>query len=140
MVGFLGIQFFPTTQNESDTVPITDFVLVNTVPKSVKEKLEISCYDCHSNNTQYPWYNKMQPVAWFLKDHIKKGKEELNFNEWTTYSNRRKVSKLRSIIKQIESAEMPLYSYTLVHREAIFSEEDKLMVINYMKSLKDSIE
>ena len=120
LVAFVGIQFVPTERNQSDVVPKTDFMLVNSVPDHIKSKLQTSCYDCHSNNTQYPWYNKVQPIAWFLEDHIKKGKAELNFNEWDSLSNRRKKSKLRSIIKQIENDEMPLDSYTLIHREASF--------------------
>ena len=118
LVAFVGIQFMPTTRNQSDSVPSTDFMLVNNVPENIQKKLQVSCYDCHSNNTQYPWYNQVQPVAWFLEDHIKEGKAELNFNEWDSLSNRRKKSKLRSIIKQIESDEMPLNSYTLIHKEA----------------------
>tara|TARA_R110002126_G_scaffold27328_10_gene91747 strand:- start:404 stop:859 length:456 start_codon:yes stop_codon:yes gene_type:complete len=140
LVAFVGIQFIPTEHNQSDIVPATDFMLVNNVQNKLKSKLQVSCYDCHSNNTYYPWYNKIQPVAWFLEDHINDGKKELNFNEWDTYSERRKNSKLKSIVKQIEGNEMPLFSYTLIHKDAIFSEEDKLMVINYMKGLKDSIE
>ena len=140
LVAFVGIQFIPTTRNQSDTVPSTDFMLVNNVPETIQKKLQVSCYDCHSNNTQYPWYNKIQPVAWFLEDHIKEGKAELNFNEWDNYSDRRKKSKLRSIIKQIESGEMPLDSYTLIHRDAIFSEKEKEAVLNYMKTLKDDLE
>ena len=82
LVGFVGIRFIPTERNQSDTVPESDFMLVNNVPETIQKKLQVSCYDCHSNNTQYPWYNKIQPVAWFLEDHIKEGKAELNFNEW----------------------------------------------------------
>ncbi len=74
-----------------------------------------------------------------MEDHVKYGKEELNFNEWDSYSNRRKISKLQSIIKQVENVEMPLFSYTLTHSDAIFSEKDKMMIINYMMSLKDGI-
>ncbi|CAA0148796.1 MULTISPECIES: heme-binding domain-containing protein [Flavobacteriaceae] len=134
------IQFFPTDKNESYTTPETDFVLVNKVPSEIENQLMQSCYDCHSNNTVYPWYSKIQPAAWFLEDHIKEGKAELNFNEWDNYSDRRKKSKLRSIIKQIENGEMPLDSYTLIHRDAIFSKEEKETVLNYMKTLKDDLE
>lgn len=134
------IQFFPTDKNESYTTPETDFVLVNKVPSEIENQLMQSCYDCHSNNTVYPWYSNIQPAAWFLEDHIKEGKAELNFNEWDNYSDRRKKSKLRSIIKQIENGEMPLDSYTLIHRDAIFSKEEKETVLNYMKTLKDDLE
>jgi len=70
------IQFFPTDKNESYTTPETDFVLVNKVPSEIENQLMQSCYDCHSNNTVYPWYSKIQPAAWFLEDHIKEGKAE----------------------------------------------------------------
>ena len=124
LIVLVGIQFVPTMRNQSDTIPRTDFMLVNDVPETIQKKLQVSCYDCHSNNTQYPWYNKVQPVTWFLEGHIKEGKAELNFNEWDSLSNRRKKSKLRSIIKQIESGEMPLDSYTLIHKDAKFSKEE----------------
>ena len=139
LVAFVGIQFIPTTRNQSDMVPETDFMLVNNVPENIQNKLQVSCYDCHSNNTQYPWYNNVQPVAWFLEDHIKEGKAELNFNEWDSLSTRRKTSKLRSIIKQIENGEMPLDSYTFIHRDAKFSEAEAEEIINWVTQLKNSL-
>ncbi|MEX0995838.1 MAG: heme-binding domain-containing protein [Flavobacteriaceae bacterium] len=139
LVAFVGIQFLPTERNQSDVVPKTDFMLVNDVPVNIQNKLKVSCYDCHSNNTRYPWYNKVQPVAWLLENHIKEGKGELNFSEWDTYSNRRKNSKLKSIINQIEDNEMPLYAYTLIHRNAILSKTEKELVIGYMKQIKSSL-
>ena len=139
LVAFVGIQFVPTERNQSDMDPVTDFMLVNTVSKDIKNKLQVSCYDCHSNNTQYPWYNKIQPVSWILEGHIKDGKEELNFNEWDLLSSRRKASKLRSIIKQIESSEMPLSSYTLIHKDAKFSDREKKELIEWITQLKDSL-
>ena len=135
LVAFVGIQFIPTERNQSDIVPVTDFMLVNKVPNNIKSKLQVSCYDCHSNNTNYPWYNKIQPVAWFLEDHIKQGKAELNFSAWDSLSNRRKSSKIRSIIKQIESNEMPLSSYTKIHSDAKFSENDRNEIIVWIDSL-----
>ncbi|PQJ82894.1 heme-binding domain-containing protein [Polaribacter glomeratus] len=139
LVAFVGLQFVPTALNTSDVVPKTDFMMVNNVPEIIKNKLQVSCYDCHSNNTAYPWYNKIQPVAWILEDHIKKGKDELNFSEWDLLSSRRKASKLRSIIKQIESNEMPLESYTLIHRNALFSLVEKQKIIEYISELKNNL-
>lgn len=139
LVAFIGIQFIPTDRNQSSVVLDTDFMVVNNVPASIENKIQVSCYDCHSNNTAYPWYNKIQPVAWFLGDHIKEGKAELNFNEWDEYSDRRKNSKLRSIISQIEDDEMPLDSYTIIHADAKFSEDEKSEIIEYMAQLKNSL-
>lgn len=137
LVVFVSIQFVPTEINQSNVVPKTDFMLVNNVPNTIKNKLQDSCYDCHSNNTTYPWYNKIQPVAYILENHIKEGKAELNFNEWDSLSNRRKNSKLKSIISQIKDDKMPLSSYTLIHRNSIFSEVRKQEVIEYLTELKN---
>ena len=139
LVGFVGIQFVPTDLNQSDTVPKTDLLLVNNTQENISALLQESCYDCHSNNTEYPWYNKVQPVAWFLEDHINEGKEELNFNEWDAYSNRRKNSKLKSIISQVKDDEMPLASYTLIHKDAKLSNSEKTLIIDYMKNLKETL-
>lgn len=139
LVVFVGIQFVPTTRNQSDVVPKTDFMLINDVPKEIKKKLKISCYDCHSNSTAYPWYSKIQPGAWFMESHIKNGKEELNFNEWADYSDRRKKSKLKSIISQVRDDEMPLNSYTLIHKDAKFNENEKQKLMDWLSSLRDSL-
>jgi len=140
LVALVVIQFFPVDYNQNETVPQTDFMLVNNVPATIEKSLRVSCYDCHSNNTDYPWYSKVQPAAWYLEDHIKEGKAELNFNEWDNLSERRKTSKLRSIISQLEDGEMPLDSYTLVHRDALLSEVNKEAIIDYVNTLKDSLE
>lgn len=139
LIGFVGIQFVPTDLNQNDTVPKTDFLLVNNTQENISAILQESCYDCHSNNTKYPWYNKVQPAAWFLENHIKDGKEELNFNEWDTYSNRRKNSKLKSIISQVKDDEMPLASYTLIHKDAKLSKSEKTLINDYMKNLKENL-
>ena len=139
MIVLVGIQFIPTKRNQSDIVPKTDFMVVNNVPESVMKTIRTSCYDCHSNNTSYPWYNNLQPMTWYLQHHINEGKDELNFNEWDNYSKRRKKSKLRSIISQIEDNEMPLDSYTLLHKEAILSNDSKTELIDYMNLLNDEL-
>ena len=135
LVVLVGIQFVPTERNQTTTVFETDFLLVNNTPDNIGVLLQTSCYDCHSNNTEYPWYNKIQPVTWFIEDHIKEGKKELNFSEWDAYTDRRKISKLKSIISQFEDDEMPLPSYTLIHRDAILSPLEKTLVIDYLKQL-----
>ncbi|WP_369049367.1 heme-binding domain-containing protein [Tenacibaculum sp. UWU-22] len=139
LVVFVGIQFVPTQHNQNDMVPKTDFILTNNTPKNIGDLLKTSCYDCHSNHTNYPWYNKIQPISWFLEKHINKGKSELNFNEWDDYSNRRKNSKLKSIINQIKNGEMPLPSYTWIHKNAVLHKVEKTKIIDYMNQLKDSL-
>ncbi|WP_339757189.1 heme-binding domain-containing protein [uncultured Winogradskyella sp.] len=132
LIAFVGIQFIPTKRNQSDVVPITDIHVIYNVPKQVETIFKTSCYDCHSNNTSYPWYNKIQPVAWLLENHIDEGKSELNFNEFGDYSGRRQKSKLKSIASQIRDNEMPLSSYTIIHQDAKLSEKERELVIQWV--------
>ncbi|TAK62599.1 MAG: cytochrome C, partial [Bacteroidetes bacterium] len=71
------------------------------VPAEVESMLKTSCYDCHSNTTTYPWYASVQPVGWWLADHIKDGKDELNFDEFASYSPRRQYKKFNEIVEQV---------------------------------------
>jgi hypothetical protein len=133
----VGLQFIPTRTNQSTTVPPTDFVKTYNVPEDVKSILAVSCYNCHSNNTNYPWYSRVQPVGWYLENHINKGKEDLNFSEFGDYSARMQQNKLKSMISQVEDGEMPLPSYTFIHREARLSENSKKRLVDYLKTLNE---
>lgn len=139
LVALIGIQFIPITRNQSDIVPATDFIATYNPPKEVERIFRTSCYDCHSNNTEYPWYNKIQPVAMYLEEHIEHGKEEFNFNEFGDYSDRRKKSKLKSIIGQVKKGKMPLESYTLIHRDANISNTEKEKIVSWVSQLQDSL-
>ena len=140
LVVLVGIQFISTRTNQSSEVPSTDFILTYKVPDEVGQTLHTSCYNCHSNNTNYPWYSHVQPVGWFLENHIKKGKAELNFNEFGSYSVRKQKSKLKSMASQIEQDEMPLPSYTLIHRDARLTPESKKLLVDYLNALQDSLQ
>lgn len=137
-IGFVGIQFIPTNRNESDLSYQSDFMQVFDVPQNIQDKLIASCYDCHSNNTKYPWYNKTQPVSWILEGHIEEGKEELNFNEFGNYSSRRQKSKITSIVRQIEGDKMPLSSYVFIHKEAKINETEKKEILQWLTKLKNN--
>ncbi|MEX2427532.1 MAG: heme-binding domain-containing protein [Bacteroidales bacterium] len=139
LVVLMGLQFVPTGFNRSTTVPTSDFVKTYKVPGQVAQMLRTSCYNCHSNNTNYPWYSRVQPAGWFLENHINKGKEELNFSEFGSYSGRKQQSKLTSIISQVEDDKMPLASYTFIHQEARLSVENKRILTEYFKELIESL-
>ena len=131
----LVIQVIPVERNVSTVPPGQSFEKTEKVPANVAAILKVSCYDCHSNNTLYPWYSVLQPGAWFMAQHIKKGKEELNFDEFNNYSKRRKKAKIKSIISQIEKDEMPLRSYRMMHSSARLSAADKMDLIDFFNTL-----
>ncbi len=141
LVTFIIIQFFRTEKNinTNNTAFANDITSVYQLPDMVQSILKTSCYDCHSNNTQYPWYSNIQPIAWWLNDHVVEGKKEINFSEFATYRIGRKYKKIQEIIEQVKEDEMPLASYTLIHRNAILSKDQKLSVINWATSIRDSI-
>ncbi len=132
---FAGIQFIPTNRNQSDIVPATDLMEFYNVPEKVEVIFKTSCYDCHSNNTAYPWYNNIQPVSWIMQGHIKKGKEVLNFSEFGSYSGRKKKSKFKSILSQVKDGEMPLASYAWIHRDAKLSENEKKDIEDWINKI-----
>ena len=140
LVVFIAIQFIRPARNSSKAVQTADVITQFNIPAKVAGVLKTSCYDCHSNNTNYPWYANVQPMAWLLADHIKNGKADLNFNEFGTYSKRRQLSKLKSIVSSIKEGAMPLSSYTLLHQYAKLSKEEQTLVIDWATKTRDSLE
>lgn len=139
-IALLLVQLYPRpSKNISTEITNADIASVHHVGSDVMEVLKTSCYDCHSNNTVYPWYSSIQPVAMFMGNHVAEGKKELNFSEFGNYSIRRKYRKLEEINEQIKEGEMPLSSYTLIHRNAKLNENQKLLVANWVEALRDSL-
>ena len=140
LIIFLLMQLYQPAQNIGFEQDINaNFTKVYNVPKNVEIILRTSCYDCHSNNTNYPWYSYIQPARFFMESHIKEGKENLNFNEWGNYSDRKQNNKLDRIAKQIKSNEMPLTSYTLIHKKATLTATQKREVLDCINKIEDSI-
>lgn len=133
------MQFVQPARNVSGQVMPNDMAKIVAVPSNVQGILKKTCYDCHSNNTDYPWYTSIQPLHWFMNSHIRSGKAELNFNEFGSYAPRRQQNKLRSIENSLKDGTMPLYSYTLIHRNAILTETEKSVLINWVQHSKDSL-
>lgn len=133
------IQVFQPARNHSGQESSVDVTAIVSVPPSVLNILKRSCYDCHSNNTGYPWYSWIQPGAWFMNNHIKKGKEELNFSDFGSYSTRKQANKFKAIANIIHKNEMPLKSYTIIHKNARLSIADKELLIMWATSISDSL-
>ncbi|CAN5486156.1 heme-binding domain-containing protein [soil metagenome] len=133
VVLFLIIQFIPRNYNQQGVTAANDLTQIIPVPENVGLLLKRSCYDCHSDHTDYPLYSWLQPIRLMMDRHVSKGKEELNFNEFGTYSARKQRSKIRAIGEILEEGSMPLSSYTIIHRNAILSKEDKVLLLNWVK-------
>ena len=140
LIVLIVIQFIQPARNKSGQVLATDMAAMYKIPDTVQAVLKVACYDCHSNNTNYPWYTYLQPVGWMLANHIRHGKKELNFNEFGSYTARRQRSKLKAIANQVKDGEMPLNSYTLMHKDARLTREQKQLIMEWVQKTKDGLE
>ena len=134
LVILIGIQFIRPAKNNGSASGPADITHSVTVPQEIMTLLERSCYDCHSNHTDYPWYDLINPVGLWLGHHVKEGKRELNFSEFSNYESRRKNKKLDEIAEQIEKGEMPLKSYTLIHTDAKLTKQQADSLIQWAKN------
>lgn len=138
LVVFVVAQAFrPEKNNSNDTSK--DISNSYVVPENVKTILAKACNDCHSNNTRYPWYAEIQPVAWWINDHVKDGKKHLNFNEFDGYRIARQYKKLEECIEEVKDGEMPLSSYTIIHKDAKLSDDEKQILFTWCEIVRDSI-
>ncbi len=140
LVLFVLIQFYPRSAKNLSSDASRDIAQVHAVPANIQSVLKSACYDCHSNQTTYPWYASLQPVSYWLNDHIVEGKKELNFSEFATYRLSKQFRKLEEINGEVKEGKMPLQSYTLIHTDAKLSADEKLLLASWSQGLRDSMQ
>jgi len=133
------IQFFHPARNKAEGEQPNNVSKLYPVSSEVKNILDKACMDCHSNNTAYPWYSKIQPVDWWMTHHVNEGKRELNFDEFATYNLRRQYHKLEEVMKQVKDNEMPISSYTWIHKDAILTTAEQNGLINWADSIRNEM-
>jgi hypothetical protein len=109
------------------------------IPPQVKEILDRSCRDCHSNNTEWPWYTNVAPVSWWISDHVNEGRKQLNLSEWGKLDRDRQDKKLRQICDEVEDGAMPLSSYLPLHPKAKLSEQDKKTLCDWTAAEREQL-
>lgn len=138
LVVFIVIQFIRPGRNTSGNTA-ADISHFLPVPSEVDQLLTTACNDCHSNTTVYPWYANVQPLAWWLNHHVEEGKQHLNFNEFMNYRIYRQFHKMEEVEEVLAENEMPLSSYTLIHRDAKLDEAQKKILIDWSRTVRDSM-
>ena len=134
------IQFFPAAPVlPGDISPAADISHTVVVPGPVRDIFKRSCYDCHSNQTRYPWYTRIQPVGWLMASHIRKGRDNLDLSSFGTYSKRKQWNKLRSIAESIRDSSMPLTSYLWMHPDARLSSRNAMLVFNWAEATRNTM-
>ena len=101
----------------------------------VREILARSCFDCHSNRTEWPWYSRVAPVSWWIAHHVDEGREHLNFSTWDTLPADERREMGEEIVEEVEEGKMPLASYVVGHPRAELSDQDRQRLIAWARSL-----
>lgn len=140
VVAFIIIQFFPIDKVNPPVDKKMDFLTVKNTPESTANIIRTSCYNCHSNESVYPWYSNIAPVSWYLKNHINDGRKHLNFSTFATYDAKRQMRKLDESIDEVNKGDMPLESYTIIHQDARLTDAQKKELTEYFKQVKTDIE
>lgn len=140
LVVLVVIQFIHPAKNKAEGLQPNFIGNIHTIPDDVKPILSKACLDCHSNNTKYPWYAKIQPVDWWMDNHVKDGKKGVNFDEYTNKSLRYQYHKMEEVIDQVKKGEMPLDSYTWIHKDAKLTDAEKNKIIDWAGSIMKTME
>ena len=138
LIALVAIQFVKPSKNVSGNTE-KDISTLYPMPDSVKQIVTKACADCHSNKTVYPWYASIQPLGFWLDHHVDEGKREINFNEFASYRIGKQNHKLKEVIEQIKEEEMPLASYTLIHKDAKLTEAEKATLVQWCQNVMDTI-
>jgi hypothetical protein len=125
-------QFIRPKQNVSSEKSADDISSVVEVSPEVEQILVKACYDCHSNNTNYPWYNNIFPVSWYLYNHVYGGKKHLDFSLFKTYEQGKQIHKLEEVIEEVKEGNMPLGSYVRIHPEAELTKQEKEALVAWV--------
>jgi hypothetical protein len=102
-------------------------------PPEVQALLQRACFDCHSNETRWPWYSYIAPVSFLIARDVREGRRELNFSVWNQYNGGRKARKFKEIVEQVEKKKMPQWYYVVVHPEAKLSDAERETIMNWAK-------
>lgn len=139
LVIFIIIQLIPSGRPEVIKDNPKDLLANNEVPERVANMLRAACYDCHSNQSIYPWYAYVAPVSFLVNRDIRLGREELNFSDWEDFDKIEKAKLLVAIIDAVEAEEMPMAIYPPLHPEAKLSTEDREFIMAWADSFAESL-
>jgi hypothetical protein len=99
----------------------------------IRDLLRRACYDCHSNETRWPWYSYVAPVSWLVVGHVDDARGHLNFSEWPAFDVEEQAHLFEEMWEEVSQGQMPLRSYTLMHRDARLSDEAREALLQWMR-------
>lgn len=131
MLGGIALQFTNPPRLNPAVVQGHDLMATNAPPPQIAALLKNACYDCHSSETQWPWYSHVAPLSWWLVKHVNDARDSLNFSEWPHDSARRARKKWNRIADAVDADEMPLPSYVWIHRQSRLNAQQRKQLIEW---------
>ena len=128
------MQFFPIDKTNPPVDQAKDFLTMENAPVEVAQLFKTACYDCHSDETKYPWYTSVAPISWFIKGHIDEGHKHLGFSTWGDYDAKQKAHKMEEIIEMVDGKEMPMLTYWMIHWDAKISVEQRKQMTDWVRT------
>ena len=133
------MQLFQPDRNVSNENLRTDIANHYKIPDTVENVLSTICYDCHSNNTDYPWFINVQPVGWYMQSKIERGKKHLNFSEFGSLTKEQAIKKLTLIDDVMKTNRMPLRAYKWYNHNADLNDQQRKAISHWAQDLRDVI-
>jgi hypothetical protein len=127
LVLLVGIQFVPVSRTNPPIQTALD------TPPEVDEVLRRACFDCHSNETRWPWYSRVAPVSWLVASDVAKARGEVNFSEWPMFEREEQEHSFKDIVEQVGEGKMPLWNYIMMHPEARLDAADRETLVKWAK-------
>lgn len=139
LIILIGIQFIRPSKNQQQEISTNHISRQFSIPGDVEPILEKACYDCHTNNSRYPWYYNIQPVGIWMNGHIKEAKEKLNLSEFTDKRPRVQFHKMEEIIEMVKEKAMPITSYKWTHKDARLTVAERSKIMEWAGSVMDTL-
>jgi hypothetical protein len=135
IVLFLAIaQFFKIDKVNPEVHSDQDFLSVTNPPEKVATMIKNQCYDCHSNESTYPWYADYAPLSWWVKYNVNGAREKMNFSTWGLLPEKKRIGFTQEIVEALEEGEMPVAIYVWGHEKAQFPDEDNKALLDWFKN------
>lgn len=135
----VAIQFIPINKINPPVNDSLNLVSTETISPEAQNLLKNACYDCHSNESNYPWYSNVAPISFVVENHIAEGREELNFSEYQSYTAQKKDRKLEEVIEALREGWMPLNEYVWLHGEADLTKDQRTILAQEFTAIREKL-
>lgn len=139
VVGFGLLQLVRPNETNPPVNPAHDLFQASPPPAAVAAILRISCADCHSHETRWPWYSQVAPMSWVVAHDVEEGRQRLNFSEWPVADPAKAARKFGNISDVVDSGEMPPKKYTVIHRDAVLTDAQRKTLMDWAEAQAEAL-